>query len=195
MKKAILIPTISLFLICLVAAALLGAANAVTEEKIEQNAIATEEASRKIVMKDAVSFGEKEEDTYTFDGTTAPYSCISALDSDGNVIGYVFITESAGYGGKISTMTGIDTQGKVTGVEFLEISETVGLGMNATKQTFKDQFVGLIKGITVNKNTPGENEIKALTGATITSKATTKGVNTALAIFEEKYGKGDAVNG
>ena len=55
--------------------------------------------------------------------------------------------------------------------------------------------MGLIKGITVNKNTPGENEIKALTGATITSKATTKGVNTALAIFEEKYGKGDAVNG
>ena len=195
MKKAILIPTVSLFLICLVAAALLGVANAVTEEKIEQNAIATEEASRKIVMKDAVSFGEKEEGTFTYDETTAPYSSISALDSNGNIIGYVFITESTGYGGKIRTMTGIDTSGKVTGVEFLEIGETVGLGMNATKQTFKDQFGGLIKGITVNKNTPGENEIKALTGATITSKATTKGVNTALAIFEEKIEKGDAANG
>lgn len=195
MKKAILIPTVSLFLICLVAAALLGIANEVTKDKIEQNAIATEEESRKIVMKDAVSFGEKTTGEYTFDGTTAPYSCVPALDAGGNTIGYVFITESTGYGGKISTMTGIDSKGKVTGVEFLEIGETVGLGMNAVKQGFKDQFVGLKSGIGVSKNTPAENEIKALTGATITSKATTKGVNTALDIYNNIIMKGDELNG
>ena len=184
MKKAILIPTISLFLICLVATMLLGVANEVTKDKIAQNAVVTEEESRKVVMADAASFGEKVEGDYTFDGTAAPYSYVEALDADGKTIGYVFITKSTGYGGNISTMTGIDTEGKVTGVEFLEISETVGLGMNAQKQSFKDQFVGLIKGIGVSKNTPADNEIKALTGATITSKATTKGVNTALDIYE-----------
>ena len=87
-------------------------------------------------------------------------------------------------------MTGVDMNGKVTGVEFLEINETVGLGMNANKDSFKEQFKGLVNGISVNKNTPGENEIKALTGATITSKATTKGVNTALDIFENVLGGG-----
>ena len=194
MKKAILIPTISLFLICLVATMLLGVANEVTKDKIAQNAIVTEEESRKVVMADAASFGEKVEGDYTFDGTAAPYSYVEALDADGKTIGYVFITKSTGYGGNISTMTGIDTNGKVTGVEFLEISETVGLGMNAQKQSFKDQFVGLIKGIGVNKNTPADNEIKALTGATITSKATTKGVNTALDIYENIV-KGGADNG
>lgn len=194
MKKAILIPTISLFLICLVATMLLGVANEVTKDKIAQNAIVTEEESRKVVMADAASFGEKVEGDYTFDGTAAPYSYVEALDADGKTIGYVFITKSTGYGGNISTMTGIDTEGKVTGVEFLEISETVGLGMNAQKQSFKDQFVGLIKGIGVNKNTPADNEIKALTGATITSKATTKGVNTALDIYENIV-KGGADNG
>ena len=194
MKKAILIPTISLFLICLVATMLLGVANEVTKDKIAQNAIVTEEESRKVVMADAASFGEKVEGDYTFDGTAAPYSYVEALDADGKTIGYVFITKSTGYGGNISTMTGIDTEGKVTGVEFLEISETVGLGMNAQKQSFKDQFVGLIKGIGVNKNTPAGNEIKALTGATITSKATTKGVNTALDIYENIV-KGGADNG
>ena len=194
MKKAILIPTISLFLICLVATVLLGVANEITKGKIAENAIVTEQESQKIVMADAASFGEKKEGEYTFDGTSAPYSCTEALDESGNTIGYVFVTRSTGYGGNISTMTGIDTEGKVTGVEFLEINETVGLGMNATKQTFKDQFVGLLSGIGVTKNAPADNEIKALTGATITSKATTKGVNTALDIYENVI-RGGADNG
>lgn len=194
MKKAILIPTISLFLICLVATVLLGVANEVTKGKIAENAVVTEQNSQKIVMADAASFGEKNEGEYTFDGTTSPYSYVEALDESGKTIGYVFVTRSTGYGGNISTMTGIDTEGKVTGVEFLEISETVGLGMNATKQTFKDQFVGLLSGIGVTKNAPSDNEVKALTGATITSKATTKGVNTALDIYENVI-KGGADNG
>lgn len=194
MKKAILVPTVSLFLICLVATVLLGVANGITEKKIEENAVVTEQNSQKIVMADAASFGEKTDGEYEFDGTTAPYSCVEAYDEGGNVIGYVFVTNSTGYGGNISTMTGIDLDGKVTGVEFLEIGETVGLGMNATKDTFKEQFIGLVKGIAVNKNQPGENEIKALTGATITSKATTKGVNTALDIYENVI-KGGADNG
>ena len=188
MKKAILIPTISLFIICLVATALLGVVNEITEDKIAQNAIETEAESQKIVMPDASSFGEKKEGEYTFDGTAAPYSAVEALDSQGSRIGYVFVTQSTGYGGAISVMTGVDNDGKVTGVEFLEINETVGLGMNATKDSFKEQFKGLVGGIAVNKNTPAENEVKALTGATITSKAATKGVNIALDIFENEMG-------
>ena len=49
MKKAILIPTISLFIICLCATFLLGLVNGVTEEKIAQNAVETEMNSRKVV--------------------------------------------------------------------------------------------------------------------------------------------------
>lgn len=190
MKKAILIPTISLFIICLVSTILLGVVNGITEDKIAQNAVVTEAESQKKVMPSAKSFGEKQEGTYDYDGTSSSYSYVTALDESGKAVGYVFITESTGYGGKISTMTGIDMDGKVTGVEFLEINETVGLGMNANKDSFKEQFKGLVSGIAVNKNTPGDNEIKALTGATITSKATTKGVNTALDIFENVLGGG-----
>ena len=85
-------------------------------------------------------------------------------------------------------MTGIDIDGKVTGVEFLQINETVGLGMNATKDSFKEQFKGLSGIIGVNKNESTETEIKALTGATITSKAAAKGVNIALDIYENVIG-------
>lgn len=188
MKKAILIPTISLFIICLCATFLLGLVNGVTQDKIAQNAVETEMNSRKIVMADAESFGEKVEGDYTYEGVASPYSYVEAVDAQGKVIGYIFVTQSSGYGGAISTMTGIDTEGKVTGVEFLQINETVGLGMNATKDSFKDQFKGLSGIIGVNKNESTETEIKALTGATITSKAAAKGVNIALDIYENVVG-------
>lgn len=188
MKKAILIPTISLFIICLCATFLLGLVNGITQDKIAQNAVETEMNSRKIVMADAESFGEKVEGDYTYEGVASPYSYVEAVDAQGKVIGYIFVTQSSGYGGAISTMTGIDTEGKVTGVEFLQINETVGLGMNATKDSFKDQFKGLSGIIGVNKNESTETEIKALTGATITSKAAAKGVNIALDIYENVIG-------
>lgn len=188
MKKAILIPTISLFIICLCATFLLGVVNEVTKDKIALNAIQTEEESRKIVMADADSFSDKTEGNYTYEGVEAPYTYVEALDAQGKTIGYIFVTQSTGYGGAISTMTGISADGKVTGVEFLQINETVGLGMNATKDSFKDQFVGFAQAVGVNKNESTETEIKALTGATITSKACAKGVNIAIDIFENVIG-------
>lgn len=195
MKKAILIPTISLFLICLVATILLGVANGITETKIKENSIVAKQESQKIVMADAASFGEEIKGVHEFDGEQTPYSYVEALDKDGNKIGYVFVTESTGYGGRISTMTGIGLDGKITGVEFLELNETVGLGMNAQKDSFKDGFKGLDGIAEVIKNTePQGNQVKALTGATITSKATTKGVNIALDIYLSEF-KGGADNG
>lgn len=188
MKKAILIPTISLFIICLCATFLLGLVNGVTKDKIALNAVETEMNSRKVVMAEAESFGEKVEGTHTYEGVVSPYSYVEALDAQGKTLGYILVTQSTGYGGAINTMTGIDTEGKVTGVEFLSINETVGLGMNATKDSFKDQFKGLSGLIGVNKNESTDTEIKALTGATITSKAAANGVNIALDIYENVIG-------
>ena len=106
-----------------------------------------------------------------------------ALDKDGNVLGSVVVNVAKGYGGDISVMTGVDKDGKVTGVNILSHSETAGLGANAVKESFRDQFVGLVKGITVSKDKPGENSIDALTGATVTSRAVTKAVNAAIEKF------------
>ena len=87
MKKAILIPTISLFIICLVSTIFLGVVNEITEDKIAQNAVITEAESQKKVMPDADSFGEKQEGSYTYDGTSSAYSYVPALDKDKKTIG------------------------------------------------------------------------------------------------------------
>jgi len=184
--KEIIIPAISLFLICLVATALLGFTNQITAPKIEQLAIETENNAKKEVLSDAADFSDKM--TATLDETE--YSYYEGLDGDKNVIGYVFTTSAKGYGGDIKVMVGVDKSGSVTGVSILEISETAGLGMNAKNESFLKQFLSKNGEISVIKNgTPADNEISALTGATITSKAMAKAVNTALALYEQVGGE------
>ncbi len=94
----------------------------------------------------------------------------------------VCVTSHEGYGGDISLVVGVKEDGTVTGISFLSINETAGLGMNATKDSFKTQFeekkadtFTVVKG-----KANGEGEISAISGATVTSKAVTEAVNAAL---------------
>lgn len=171
--KEYLVPTVTLFVICFVATLLLGMTNSVTAPIIAQLAQETEKKSRQVVFADAASFGEAK---ISEDGT----SIVAALDETGGTIGYVVVNSVKGYGGDISVMTGVDADGKVTGVNILSHSETAGLGANATTESFRSQFVNLVAGITVSKDKAGENSIDALTGATITSRAVTEAVNAAI---------------
>ena len=170
--KEYLVPTVTLFVICLVATVLLGLTNSVTEPIIEKLAEETEIKSRQIVFADAVSFGEETE----VNGAKV----VAALDETGEIIGHVVVNTAKGYGGDISVMTGVDADGKVTGVNILSHAETAGLGAKAAEQSFRDRFVGLVSGITVSKDKAGENSIDAITGATITSRAMTEAVNAAI---------------
>lgn len=185
MKKSILVPTIALFVICLVATTLLAFANSVTAPIIEELAIKTEIETRKTVLATAEEFKEESADGISY---------ALGVDKDGNSVGMVFTTTAKSYGGEILVMTGVSMDGKVTGVELLSINDTAGLGMNATKPSFKDQFIGLINGVKVMKNSSNHdnNEITALTGATITSQAVADAVNAALANFEAVTGKAGA---
>ncbi len=175
--KEILIPTVSLFLICAVVTLLLAVTNFVTAPKIAELQIETENKTKAAVLSSANTFSDPlnvGENTY-----------YKGYDENGKLTGYVFTTTAKGYGGDIVTMVGINTDGTVSGVEFLAITETAGLGMNAKNDGFKNRFVGKKGEIAVSKNSPSETEIQALTGATITSNAVTSAVNEALKLFEE----------
>ncbi len=186
--KEIVIPALSLFIICIVVTALLGLTNAVTAPKIEELAVETQEAAKKEVLADAASFGEAEQTQLS--GTT--YTYYKGLAADGSVMGYVVETVSKGYGGDISLMVGVGVDGTVHGVSILSINETAGLGMNAENPEFLEQFLGKSGTIGVQKNGSSDTEIQALTGATITSEAMADGVNQALFVCEQL---GGGVNG
>lgn len=174
--KDVLVPAFKLFAICLVVTAILGVTNLLTVDLIAEAAAATAEQSKMIVLPEADAFEDIDENTYV--GT-----------SGGEIVGYVFSTESSGYGGAVTVMTGISVDGDITGVVLLDHEETPGLGANAEKDSFTDQYQQSATELEVVKTEPvSDGEILAITGATITSTAVTNAVNSAVEQYEEIMG-------
>ena len=91
-------------------------------------------------------------------------------------------------------MVGISKDSKITGVEIGNHSETPGLGSKATEPIFKNQYVDkdvLNSLLVVKGSTNNDNEISAISGATITSNGVTNGVNAAMKIYNEKLSGND----
>lgn len=107
----------------------------------------------------------------------------AAKDRDGVLTGWVVNAHSKdSYMGNVAVSVGFDSDGTIRGLEFLVLEDTPGLGMRAGEDDFKDQFEG--KGretLTVtDSGNPGDSEIDAVSGATITSNAVTNAVNAAM---------------
>ena len=114
-----------------------------------------------------------------------------AVDASGNKLGYVFvIITKEGYGGDIQLSMGVTNDGTINGIEFLSLSETAGLGMNADTDDFKSQFAGMHVAQVSFTKTGKQNdyEIDAISGATITTTAVTKAVNGGLYYFQSLNG-------
>ncbi|MCD8004270.1 MAG: RnfABCDGE type electron transport complex subunit G [Oscillospiraceae bacterium] len=173
---------LSLFLITAIAALVLGLVNAVTADTIAQREEAERQEALTAVMPQADSFTDLAWESDDIDGITA--AC-----TGGELAGYCVEVSPNGFGGAISMMVGVDLEGYVTGAVILDHSETAGLGARADDPEFLGQYVGKTSEITLS----GANAIDALSGATITSKAVTLGVNTAIeAAIEYMEGGADS---
>lgn len=170
-----------LFLITGIAALILAVVNNFTAPIIAENSAKKQEEAMQRVLKDA-EFSKENLADKAEDGDVSE---IYEAQKDGAAAGYVVMVNPNGYNGAISMVVGIDTEGKVSGVDIISQSETPGLGANCVKEEFKDQFIGKSGEISVVKNDAGDDEIDAITSATITSKAVTSGVNKALAAVEK----------
>ncbi len=182
-----------LFAITLIAGFCLGGVYEITKMPIEQAKQAAKIAAYKEVLPDASDFKEdgmaekiaaSAEDLMAQGfGNVYIDTAAQAVDASGNPVGYVVSSTSKdGFGGEVKLSVGINGEGVVTGIAFLSISETPGLGMNATGEEFKGQFAGKNADVlSVTKTgAPAENEIQAMSGATITSSAVTNAVNAAI---------------
>ena len=90
--------------------------------------------------------------------------------------GYVVETTVAGYAGEIRLWVGVSDRGRVTGLVVRDMAETFGLGREAlTDVDYLAQYLDTDGGVAVGEN------VDAITGATVTSRAITRGVNSAAA--------------
>ena len=176
--------------ICLVVAALLGGVNAVTADRIAAINLANTEASLKAVAPAANEFAALE----LTDKMTAAASANGAKLTEayevkvgGENAGYAFKVVASGSQGNIEMIVGVDADNAVTGVSIVSNKETSGIGSKVMDNNalpsgtgVLDQFIGMAGAGSLKV---GAN-VDAISGATVSSKGVTKGVNAALAVAE-----------
>lgn len=184
--KEILKLGLILLLISAIAATLLAFTNEMTKDVIQEQRDLTSQKARMEVLPSATDFEEI---------TGSDLEALMAIDptfaeaykglADGAVVGYVFKTLPGAFGGPIEIITGISTDGTITGVRMGSHNETPGLGAKAKDEPFYGQYTGqAATALEVSKTEAGEGKILAISGATITSDGVTDGVNVAVKAFE-----------
>lgn len=180
----ITIPTIVMVVICIVVTGSLAGTNLLTKAKIKQ----IEAEQQKESMKEVLKAEDYEEKAVSVKFEKETEKCTYYVAKNGETeVGYIYIVTEKGYGGDVKVMTAVNQDGSIKAVKVLDVSnETPGLGQNTGNEEWYSQFSGLDGGkeITVQKSgaDKNNNEINAVTGATISSSAVTRAVNKALTI-------------
>lgn len=177
--------TICLLAICLVCSGLLAGVYALTKEPIDNAAKARNEAAIKEVLPEEVAKID-EEKSIELDGVKYTYNL--AYDEAGNTVGCAVNVAPVGFGGPIVIKVGfkVDAQtGKnlVWNTKVLSHAETPGLGAKCSEPAFADQFKGLDPTVKTLEVTKDGGDIDAITASTITSRAFTDGVATAVNVL------------
>jgi electron transport complex protein RnfG len=174
-RKDLIVPTLVLFLICLVITAALAITYQITKPIIEEINIKNANLSRNEVLPDANGAFTKN------DIETSPK--IAEVYGADNNSGFVFTAIDKGFGGEIIVMVGIDDNGEVTGVKVTKHAETPGLGTKAMTLDYLSQYKG--KASVTRTDEADKDQIDAVTGATVSSNAIFRAVESSLSQFEE----------
>jgi electron transport complex protein RnfG len=168
--------TLILFLICVIVTAALAGTNFITKDRITKLNIQAE----KDAMAEVIPASLYENGSVKVNGQPRDY--VIAKNGE-EILGYIVTTVAQGYGGEIKVMAGVDPNGDIINVRILAADdETPGLGAKVKNKDFYNQYIGKSSGVGVVKNSPAENDIIAVTGATISSTAVNTAVNEAVAI-------------
>lgn len=182
MWNSIIKPTLVLFLVCVVISGSLAYVNGITKDTIQMNTQAEQEEFRRQVLQEAEKFEPAEQE-----GMPETVKGIFAGFAGNDPVGFVVEVSPKGYGGAINMTVGVNMAGDVTGVIVGNNNETPGLGSKATGGDFIAQFSSITmeelagNALVVVKQQPkAVNEVQAVSGATISSRAITRGVQEAL---------------
>ena len=174
--KHILKPALSLLIIAAITTSLLALVYSLTLEPIANQRKKAQEKTMKAIMPAAAEFREIQTEKTknmdrVFEGRTGE-----------EILGYIIELSPAGYSGDINMMVGIlKKEHEIAGMRIIKHTETPGLGALAVKEKFYSKYdKRKLVPLRVVRNSAGENEIEAITGATITSRAITNAVNEAI---------------
>ena len=190
--KYIIKLTVTLFVTCVIVAGLLGGVNAITKDKIAAiNWEKTVKAMKAVVADpEATTFSDALENTAEMEAAClaggATLQSVYEVQVGGEAAGYAIKVSASGSQGAIEMMVGVDGEGVVTGVSIVKHSETSGIGTKVAENEPNKAGVGMLsqfEGMSAADGTlaVGTN-VDAVSGATVSSRGVTAGVNAALAV-------------
>lgn len=167
-SKDILKITLNLVVVYLVGGFLLAGVYAKTSPIMFKNAIIEKERALKKMLPEADTI-KKLGDWKIHD---KPAEYFEAKRGD-ETIGYIIQSFGKGYSSYINVLVAVDKDFKIIKIEILSHAETPGLGDEIETPEFKGQFVGkTLEQVKLVKTETKEN-IQAITGVTISSRAVT----------------------
>ena len=170
--KGNLKPVVVLVLVCLLSGVILSSANLVTAPIIAANEAEELGRTYRQALPEADAFTPAE---CGVEGVTA------ALRAD-NGAGWVITAQARGYGGMVPAVVAVSDSGEILRVIMMSNEETPGLGQKVTEEAFSGQFSGMpAKAMTLD-------DIDAVSGATISSRAAVTAVNRAIEAYETLTG-------
>jgi len=174
MKNETIKYSLVLLVITAVVALLLGFANYFTKDIIAEMSAKNETAARERVL-----IGVDYDEEIEVNDNLWKY-VLGENGKEPEIVGYAVMASGNGYSGTIKLMVGLDKNLNVLGVDIIEHTETPGLGDKA-QGVVSPQFVGKGGPFAVTKSVAAkDNEVQAISGATITTKAVVDIVNNAI---------------
>ena len=168
-KSSIFAITKNLTLTCFISGIILACVYYITAPVAAQKQVQIKNDTMKVLVKNADNFKP-------VNGKKDWYSA----QKGSKTIAYIVPAASKGYGGAIHMLVAVTPDGTVIDFNIVSHNETPGLGSNASEDSFRGQFKDKKAGdLTVTKDKSNKKNIQAMTGATITSRAVTKGVQEA----------------
>lgn len=190
--KYILTLTVTLFVTCVIVAGLLGGVNAITEDRIAAITKEKTEAAMQKVVADPEGSTFSDALELTGEMTAAAESCGATLteaytvEAGGAPAGCALKIEASGSQGIITMMVGVDAEGAVTGVSIVTNAETAGIGSKVMSNELLPSGVGVLDQFQGKSAESGAlvvgSGVDAISGATVSTKGVTTGVNAALAV-------------
>ena len=156
-----------LLLICAIVAGTVSLVFQLTKEKYAENLQKTKDEAVAAIFE---TEGLTSRELSVKDGTVV----YAVYDANGGFFGYCVEVAGKGFGGDIGMMVGYDANREILGVRVVSHSETPGLGAKIkTDAWFLEQYAGKSGEVTLGE------DVDAIVGATVSSKAVTAGINLA----------------
>ena len=184
--------TIKLFATCVIVAGLLGLVNMVTAPNIAAINQAKTEAAMQAVVADAdnSTFSDALEITAEMEAAAASAGAsiteAYAVEAGGAAAGHALKIVASGSQGNIEMMVGLDAEGVVTGVSVVSHKETAGIGTKVMDNEPTASGAGVLSQFAGKSAADGTlnvgSNVDAISGATVSSKGVTAGVNAAIAV-------------